>query len=134
MSDSALRRAMIAIAALTVATGAAQVLAPRRVLSPLAAQDDATTGHLFGTVGMFMVVVGGGLLNTLRAPGAQPRGRLLRRVAEDRSLDRCGARRPAPDLLPAGAPRRRVRPPLRRARVRLLATVAAVIAVRSFRP
>jgi hypothetical protein len=72
MSDSALRRAMIAIAALTVATGAAQVLAPRRVLSPLAAQDDATTGHLFGTVGMFMVVVGGGLLNTLVRPAHNP--------------------------------------------------------------
>ncbi len=72
MSDSALRRAMIAIAALTVATGAAQVLAPRRVLSPLAAQDDATTGHLFGTVGMFMVVVGGGLLNTLLRPAHNP--------------------------------------------------------------
>ena len=72
MSDSALRRALIAIAALTVATGAAQVLAPRRVLSPLAAQDDATTGHLFGTVGMFMVVVGGGLLNTLVRPAHNP--------------------------------------------------------------
>lgn len=72
MSDSALRRAMIAIAALTVATGAAQVLAPRRVLSPLAAQDDATTGHLFGTVGMFMVVVGGGLLDTLVRPAHNP--------------------------------------------------------------
>ena len=72
MSDSALRRAMIAIAAVTVATGAAQVLAPRRVLSPLAAQDDATTGHLFGTVGMFMVVVGGGLLNTLVRPAHNP--------------------------------------------------------------
>lgn len=72
MSDSALRRAMIAIAALTVATGAAQVLAPRRVLSPLAVQDDATTAHLFGTVGMFMVVVGGGLLDTLVRPAHNP--------------------------------------------------------------
>ena len=65
MSDSALRRSLIAIAALTVCTGAAQVLAPRRMLAPLAAEDDATTRHFFGTVGMFMVVVGGGLLHAL---------------------------------------------------------------------
>jgi hypothetical protein len=72
MSDSLLRRALIIIAALTVGTGAAQVLAPRRMLAPLAAEDDATTRHFFGTVGMFMVVVGGGLLNALLRPRSDP--------------------------------------------------------------
>jgi len=72
VSESALRRALIAIGVLTVGTGAAQVIAPRRMLAPLAAEDDATTRHFFGTVGMFMVVVGGALLNALRRPTRDP--------------------------------------------------------------
>lgn len=72
MSDSHIRRALIAISALTVASGAAQALAPARMLRALRAQDDAAARHLFATVGMFMVVVGGGLLNALLRPGRQP--------------------------------------------------------------
>jgi hypothetical protein len=59
------RRALIAIAGVTVLTGAGQVLAPRASLDPLLAEDDATTRHFFGTIGMFMVVVGGWLLDSL---------------------------------------------------------------------
>jgi hypothetical protein len=70
--DRLLRRALIAIAGVTALTGAAQVLAPRRMLAPLSAEDDPTAHHFFGTVGMFMVVVGGGLLNALLRPGRDP--------------------------------------------------------------
>jgi len=59
------RVALIAIAGVTVATGAGQVLAPQASLEPLLAEDDATTRHFFGTIGMFMVVVGGSLLEAL---------------------------------------------------------------------
>lgn len=72
MSDSIIRRALIAISALTVVSGAVQTLAPARLLRALRARDDATARHFFGTVGMFMVVVGGGLLNALLRPGRQP--------------------------------------------------------------
>lgn len=72
MSDSLIRRALIAISALTVVSGAVQALAPARLLRALRAQDDAAARHLFATIGMFMVVVGGGLLNALLRPGRQP--------------------------------------------------------------
>jgi hypothetical protein len=67
-----MRRALVAIAALTVLSGAVQVLMPRRMLDSLAAEDNAPTRHLFGTIGMFMVVVGGGLLNALLRPARDP--------------------------------------------------------------
>ncbi len=72
MSDSLIRRALIAISALTVVSGAVQALAPARLLRALMAQDDAAARHFFATIGMFMVVVGGGLLNALLRPGRQP--------------------------------------------------------------
>lgn len=72
MSDSRLRRILIAISALTAVSGAIQALAPRRLLQSLMAEDDATARHLFGTIGMFMLVVGGGLLNALLRPGRDP--------------------------------------------------------------
>lgn len=72
MSEALLRKALIAIAALTVATGLAQVLAPRLSLRPLHADEDPTSRHFFSTVGMFMVVVGGALLNTLLRPVHEP--------------------------------------------------------------
>ena len=71
-SDSLIRRSLIAISGLTMITGAAQVLAPRRMLQALMARNDSTARHFFGTIGMFMVVVGGGLLNTLLRPRQNP--------------------------------------------------------------
>jgi hypothetical protein len=59
------RKALAAIAAMTALTGAVQAAAPRNMLEPLAAQNDEATRHLFRTVGMFMVVVGGGLTASL---------------------------------------------------------------------
>lgn len=72
MSDRALRRALMAIAGLTAATGAGQAVRPGMSLRLLTSEDDATARHFFGTVGMFMVVVGGGLLSTLVRPVADP--------------------------------------------------------------
>lgn len=72
MSDSLIRRALIAISALTVVSGAVQALAPARLLRALRAQDDPAARHFFATIGMFMVVVGGGLLSALLRPGRQP--------------------------------------------------------------
>ena len=71
MSDSLIRRALIAISALTMVSGAVQALAPRRLLRALMAEDDPAARHFFGTVGMFMFVVGGGLLNALLRPGGR---------------------------------------------------------------
>ena len=70
--ERAERRALLGIAGATVATGALQVAAPRTVLQPLRGGDEAATRHFFGTVGMFMVVVGGLLGTTLlrRRPDA----------------------------------------------------------------
>ncbi len=72
MSDSFIRRALIAISALTMVSGIVQALAPRRMLQSLTAEDDATARHFFGTIGMFMFVVGGALLNALLRPGRDP--------------------------------------------------------------
>ncbi|HEV2791662.1 MAG TPA: hypothetical protein VGV69_10225 [Solirubrobacterales bacterium] len=67
-----IRRALIAISGLTLVSGGVQALAPRRLLRTLAAEEDATSRHLFGTIGMFMFVVGGGLLNALLRPARDP--------------------------------------------------------------
>jgi hypothetical protein len=72
MSDATLRTGLRAIAGLTVATGAAQAALPGRMLEPLAAENDPATRHLFRTVGMFMVIVGGGLESTLRRGPGDP--------------------------------------------------------------
>ena len=50
---------ILAIAGLTVLTGAIQIVAPIWILQLLGAERTATTGHFFGIVGMFMVIVGG---------------------------------------------------------------------------
>jgi hypothetical protein len=65
------RRALLAIAAITVASGAGQVVAPRLVLRVVGgdtASDSAA--HFFGIVGMFMVLFGGLLWQSLREPPA----------------------------------------------------------------
>jgi hypothetical protein len=59
------RRALMAVSALTVASGAGQVLMPQRTLEAMCTENDPTTRHLFGTVGMFMVAMGVTLLDGL---------------------------------------------------------------------
>jgi hypothetical protein len=72
VDEQTLRKGLNGIAWLTIGTGSAQALAPGRMLEPLAAENDEATRHLFRTVGMFMVVVGGGLAQTLRGGPGEP--------------------------------------------------------------
>jgi hypothetical protein len=68
MTDDQERKALMAIAAVTVASGAAQAVAPSAMLIPLGAENSPATRQLFATVGMFMVIIGGLLLTALRGP------------------------------------------------------------------
>lgn len=61
-------RAALAIAVLTIATGATQIVAPGFVLGAIGAETIPATKHLFGTVGMFMALFGGALLHALQRP------------------------------------------------------------------
>ncbi|MBO1266468.1 hypothetical protein J1902_00470 [Arthrobacter sp. PO-11] len=60
-----LRAVLAAIAVITVVSGAAQVPFGGPILQLLGAEPTPDARQLFGTVGMFMVVVGGLLLQTL---------------------------------------------------------------------
>jgi hypothetical protein len=60
-----LHRVLTGISVITVLTGATQVIAPAAVLRPIGADTSRTSRHLFATVGMFMVVVGGLVTQTL---------------------------------------------------------------------
>ncbi len=59
--EDKLRITVLAIGAVTVVSGGAQVAAPRFVLGMIGAETSATSAQLFATVGAFMVVVGGAL-------------------------------------------------------------------------
>jgi hypothetical protein len=72
MNEDTMRTGVKAIAGLTFVTGAAQAALPGKMLEPLAAENDEATRHLFRTIGMFMVVVGGGLGSTLRNGSGDP--------------------------------------------------------------
>jgi hypothetical protein len=65
IGDDILRLTLVVIGALTVVSGAVQLVAPGFVLGLLSAETSATAEHLFATVGMFMVVVGGLLVHAL---------------------------------------------------------------------
>ena len=56
---------LVAISGLTVLSGFVQLLVPKVLLRGLSAQNTPTSRHFFGTIGMFMVVVGGALLHAL---------------------------------------------------------------------
>lgn len=68
MIEGAERAGLAAIGVITVATGAAQAVAPGRLLPAIGVENAPATRQLFGTVGMFMVIVGGTLLGALRRP------------------------------------------------------------------
>jgi len=59
------RKGLVLISVATVASGGAQMVAPGFVLKQLDASASETDRHLFATIGMFMVVVGGLLLQDL---------------------------------------------------------------------
>lgn len=67
-----LRALLAAIAVVTVLTGAVQMPFGGTVLELLGADPVPAARQLFGTVGMFMVVVGGLLLHTLLRPSPAP--------------------------------------------------------------
>lgn len=66
------RRAVAAIAGITVVTGAAQVVASAALLPVIAPSATPPAAHLFATVGMFMVLFGGATLHALRCSEALP--------------------------------------------------------------
>lgn len=67
-----LRLVLLVIGAITVLTGAVQLCAPGPVLDVLSADSTGISRHLFATVGMFMVVVGGLLVQALLTPAPPP--------------------------------------------------------------
>jgi hypothetical protein len=69
MTDETERRTLVAIAAITVASGAVQVIAPNAELHPLHVEDSPATRQLFATIGMFMAIVGALSFGTLRRGG-----------------------------------------------------------------
>lgn len=60
------RRAVTTIAAITVLTGAAQMVAGGLLLSLIACSAPDIAAHLFATVGMFMVLFGGATMHAQR--------------------------------------------------------------------
>ena len=65
MNDALLRFPLIVIAAVTVISGATQMLAPAFVLNMIGGDSMAVAEHLFRTVGMFMVITGAMFLQVL---------------------------------------------------------------------
>ncbi|GAA1270125.1 hypothetical protein GCM10009665_68130 [Kitasatospora nipponensis] len=67
-----LRLVLVLIGALTVLSGLVQLVAPGVVLDLLSADSTALGRQLFATVGMFMVIVGGLLVQGLLSPAPPP--------------------------------------------------------------
>jgi hypothetical protein len=72
LRDDPLRLTLVAIGAITVVTGGTQIVAPGFVLGLLSAETTEATRHLFATVGMFMVLFGGLLIQALLDRGEHP--------------------------------------------------------------
>lgn len=68
-STSVLRSCVLAIAVVTVASGAVQLFAPGLVLRIVAGPAGDMAAHFFSIVGMFMVLFGGLLLHALGSGG-----------------------------------------------------------------
>jgi hypothetical protein len=60
-----LRLVLVSIAVITVVSGLTQIVAPGFVLDRLSVEDTEATRQLFATVGMFMVLFGGMLIQAL---------------------------------------------------------------------
>jgi hypothetical protein len=59
---------LLAIAAITVASGLGQIVAPQLVLRIVGADTAPAAAHFFAIIGMFMALFGGLLWQALRAP------------------------------------------------------------------
>ncbi|MDC0709961.1 patatin-like phospholipase family protein [Stigmatella sp. ncwal1] len=68
LSERGLHWALKAIGAITLISGAVQIIAPSFELRLLGTQPSPASVHFFGTIGMFMVLFGGLLLHVLRQP------------------------------------------------------------------
>jgi hypothetical protein len=66
--SAAFTRALRGVAGITLASGAVQVVRPGWVLGRIAADQTPLARHLFGTIGMFMIVSGRTLHRSLAAP------------------------------------------------------------------
>lgn len=71
MASPRLRLILLAIALLTVVSGAVQMVLPGFVLHLVGGPDNPGARHFFGIVGMFMVLFGGLAFQALRAPEGQ---------------------------------------------------------------
>lgn len=65
-----LRTIVLLVAGITVMTGLAQMIAPAPMLALVGAQPSDSMAHLFATVGMFMMLFGGGVLQAELGSGA----------------------------------------------------------------
>jgi hypothetical protein len=72
MNDALIRLVLIIIAAVTVVSGLAQLVAPDTVLGFIAVSSDALSAQLFATVGMFMVITGAMFLQSLLRRSTEP--------------------------------------------------------------
>ncbi|HEX9484521.1 MAG TPA: hypothetical protein VF929_08060 [Gemmatimonadaceae bacterium] len=63
-----IRLALLAIAVITIVSGATQLVAPALVLRVVGGEATTATTHSFAIIGMFMVLFGGLLWQSLRAP------------------------------------------------------------------
>ncbi|WP_195911362.1 hypothetical protein [Streptomyces kaniharaensis] len=63
-----LRLVLVLIGVVTVLTGLVQLVVPGAVLDVLSAESTPTGRHLFATVGMFMIVIGGLVVQGLLSP------------------------------------------------------------------
>lgn len=66
------RKLLLFIAVATIATGATQVVVPGFVLYLMHAEKTPTTCHFFAIIGMFMVLFGGLMWQSLRSRPEQP--------------------------------------------------------------
>jgi hypothetical protein len=67
-SPAGMTRALRVVADITMASGALQMAKPGWVLGQLSPDGSPLARHLFGTIGMFMVVSGGTVHRSLAAP------------------------------------------------------------------
>ncbi|MFF3249300.1 hypothetical protein ACFYWY_37595 [Streptomyces sp. NPDC002870] len=63
---------LVLIGAVTVLTGVCQLIAPGPILDLLSVDSTATSRHLFATVGMFMIIIGGLLIQGLLSATPPP--------------------------------------------------------------
>lgn len=72
MNDALLRLVLMVIAAITIASGLTQLVAPDVVLAMIGGEASGSTNHAFATVGMFMVITGAMFLQSLWRRSTDP--------------------------------------------------------------